>query len=117
MIKRIVIPPYYKYELSTFVINDNTVYIGHFGGSGTTVEEQLENNLKNLQKSLEEINLGLENVVKLTIILKNIKDFHKIHNIWIKYFTIENYPVRTTITSDFIDDSCLVQIDGIACYS
>ena len=48
MIKRIVIPPYNEYDLSTFVINNDTVYIGHFGGyvdsEGnllTTIEQQM----------------------------------------------------------------------------
>jgi len=122
MIKRIVIPPYDEYDLSTFVINNDTVYIGHFGGCVdidgnllTTIEQQMEQTLKNLAESLEQTNLTLENVVKLTVILKNIKDFHNMHSIWIKYFSKDNYPVRTVITSDFVSENCLVQIDGIAC--
>ncbi|WP_176759009.1 RidA family protein [Alkaliphilus peptidifermentans] len=117
MIKRVVIPPYDKYELSTFVVKNETVYIGHYGAAGSTVEEQLENILKDLEKDLREINLTLENVVKLTIILKDIQDFRKIHGVWTKYFKEGNYPVRTTITSDFIDDTCLIQIEGVACYN
>lgn len=124
MIKRVVIPPYDKYDLSTFVISNETVYIGHFGGSSddegkllTTVEAQMGQTLKNLEKLLKEIDLGLENVVKLTVILRDIKDFHKMHNVWAKKFTNGKYPVRTCITSDFIDDHCLIQIEGIACYN
>lgn len=117
MIKRIIIPSYEKYDLSTFVIKDDTVYIGHFGGGGSTVEEQMENTLKGLQEALRKIDLDLDNIVKLTVILKDIKDFNKVHGIWVKYFTAGNYPVRTTITSDFIDDSCLVQVEGVACYN
>lgn len=52
-IKRIVLPPYDKYELSTFVINNDTVYIGHFGAGGATIEEQMENILKKLKNALE----------------------------------------------------------------
>ena len=122
MIKRIVISPYNEYDLSTFVINNDTVYIGHFGGCDkdgnllTTIEQQMEQTLKNLEESLKEIDLTLKNVVKLTVILRNIKDFHNMHSIWTKYFSKENYPVRTVITSDFVSENCLVQIEGIACY-
>ncbi|SDY11380.1 Enamine deaminase RidA, house cleaning of reactive enamine intermediates, YjgF/YER057c/UK114 family [Evansella caseinilytica] len=117
MIKRVVLPPYDKYELSTFAIHNDTVYIGHFGAGGATVEEQLENTLISLKKSLEEIDLGLENVVKLTVILKDIKDFNKTHAIWCEYFEEGNYPARVTVTSDFIDENCLVQIEGTACFN
>ncbi|MBC2581408.1 RidA family protein [Clostridium sp. DJ247] len=124
MIKRIVTPPYDKYGLSTFVINNDTVYIGHFGGSFdengklfTTIEEQMKQTLKNLENALKEINLSLENVVKLTVILKNIDDFQKMHSVWVKHFNKDNYPVRTCITSDFVDEYCLIQIEGIACYN
>ena len=124
MIKRIVISPYDKYDLSTFVINNDTVYIGHFGGSLdesgkslTTIEEQMEQTLENLQNAFKEINLSLKNVVKLTVILKDINDFHKMHSVWIKYFTKDNYPARICITSDFVDECCLIQIEGIACYN
>jgi 2-iminobutanoate/2-iminopropanoate deaminase len=123
VIKRVVIPPYDGYELSTFVINNDTVYMGHFGGvvdkDGnllTTIEQQMEQTLMNLSESLEKIDLTLKNIVKLTVILRDIKDFHNMHSIWTKYFDKDNYPVRTVITSDFVSENCLVQIEGIACY-
>ena len=123
MIKRVVIPPYNGYDLSTFVINNDTVYIGHFGGYCdqygnllTTIEQQMEQTLMNLEQSLYEIDLTHNNVVKLTVILKNIEDFHGMHNIWTKHFTTDNYPVRSVITSHFVSENCLVQIEGVACY-
>ncbi|HKL74592.1 MAG TPA: RidA family protein [Halanaerobiales bacterium] len=112
--KRVVIPPYDEYDLSTLVVSDNTVYIGHIGAGGKTIEEQLGNIFKKLRKYLEEIELSLENVVKLTVILKDIDDFKKMHKIWCEYFEEGNYPVRAVITSDFINDNCLVQIEGTA---
>ena len=36
------------------------------------------------------------------------------HKIWCEYFEEGNYPVRAVITSDFINDNCLVQIEGTA---
>jgi len=114
IINRVVIPPYDEYDLSTLVVSDNTVYIGHIGAGGKTIEEQLENIFKKLRSYLEEIDLSLENVVKLTVILKDINDFKKMHKIWCKYFEEGNYPVRAVITSDFINKNCHVQIEGIA---
>lgn len=113
--ERIVIEPYDEYDLSTFVIDDNTVYIGHLGAGGANFKEQMENLLIKLKKYLGEINLGLENLAKLTVILKDIDDFKKMHEIWCNYFNEGNYPVRVVITSDFVNPNCLVQIEGVAC--
>lgn len=122
MVKRVVLPPYDSFELSTFVVCGKTVYIGHFGGifnkNGKvleTVEEQTEQCLMNIEQNLKTIGLGLKNLVKVTVILKDINDFSKMHDVWKKFF-VNEYPVRTTITSNFVDDNCLIQMDGIACY-
>ena len=113
--ERIVIPPYDQYDLSTFVIDNNTVYIGHLGAGGSNFKEQMENLFIKFNKYLKEINLGLGNVAKLTVILKDIGDFKKMHEIWCEYFNEDNYPVRVVVTSDFVNPNCLVQIEGIAC--
>ncbi len=119
--KRIVIPPYDHYGLSTFVINKDTVYIGHFGGSYDrngqkllTIEDQMHQTLINLKESLKPIDLDLNHIVKLTVILRDIKDFKGMHSIWLQHFRADHYPVRTVITSDFVDAHCLVQVEGIA---
>jgi len=114
--ERIVIPPYDEYDLSTFVIDGNTVYIGHLGAGGSNFKDQLENLFIKLKKYLNEINLELDNVAKLTVILKNIDDFKEMHKIWCKYFNEDNYPVRVVITSDFVNPNCLVQVEGTACF-
>jgi 2-iminobutanoate/2-iminopropanoate deaminase len=120
MTKRVVLEPYDTYDLSTFVVHGDAVYIGHFGGMGddngrnlSTIEEQTLQTFKNLEVALGEINLSLKNLLKVTVILKNISDFHGMHQAWQQIFQ-SDYPVRTTLTSDFIDDDCLVQIDAVA---
>ena len=122
MIKRTVIPPYDQYELSTFVTHDDVVYIGHIGGVTdeegnllSTTKEQMEQTLKNLDGFLNEIDLNLKNVVKLTVILKDIDDFKEMHEVWKEYFSEGEYPVRTVITSDFVNDNIMVQVEGVAC--
>lgn len=120
MTKRVVLEPYDTFDLSTFVVHGDAVYIGHFGGMFDsnghkllTIEEQTLQTFKNLEGALGEINLSLKNLLKVTVILKNISDFHSMHKAWQQIFQ-SDYPVRTTLTSDFIDDDCLVQIDAVA---
>ncbi|SRR6056297_924401 len=123
MIERVVIPPYDDYDLSTFAINNGIVQIGHFGGyvddEGEVLEsfeEQFDQTLKNLEKKLNKIDLTLNNVLKLTVILKNIEDFKAMHQIWKKHFNEGSYPVRAVITSEFVEDDILVQVEGTAAY-
>jgi 2-iminobutanoate/2-iminopropanoate deaminase len=118
---RISIKPYDTYGISTFVIQGDILYTGHFAGlyddEGNqlfSAEQQTLQTFKNLEKALKEIDLGLENVLKVTVILKDIADFDAMHKAWKQIFT-EDYPTRTTITSIFVDDFCRVQIEGIAC--
>jgi 2-iminobutanoate/2-iminopropanoate deaminase len=120
MMKRIVIEPYATYDISTFVIHGETVYIGHFGGSYDdhgnkllSVEEQTLQTFKNLEKALQEIGLGLNDLLKVTVILRDIADFNAMHEAWKQVFST-GYPTRTTITSNFVDDHCRIQIEGIA---
>ena len=117
--KRIILEPYDTFDLSTFVIHGDHVHIGHFGGMYDdgrpldTIEEQTIQTFRNLEKALNEIGLTLKNLLKITVILKDISDFQGMHNGWRQIFD-SDYPVRTTITSDFVDDHCLIQIEGVA---
>ena len=118
--KHIVLAPYDNFDISTFVIHADYVQIGHFGGmyddEGTllrTIEEQTVQTFRNLDRALNEINLSLRSLIKVTVILKDISDFQGMHYGWKQIFS-SNYPVRTTITSDFVDEHCLIQIEGVA---
>ena len=117
---RITIKPYDSYGISTFVIQGDTVYISHVAGSYDdegnkllSIQEQTLQTFRNLEKALKEINLSLDNLLKVTVILKDINDFDAMHKVWKQIFKKE-YPVRTTITSNFVDDHCRIQIDGVA---
>lgn len=119
--KRIIVPPYDNYGVATFVVSDQTVYISHFGGSSDekgekliTIEEQTMQTFSNLEKALKTIDLDFGNLAKVTVILKKISDFQNMHEIWLKVFRNGEYPARTTITSDFVDAHCLIQIDATA---
>jgi 2-iminobutanoate/2-iminopropanoate deaminase len=121
MTKRIAIKPYDTYDISTFVIHNDTVYIGHFGGSYDdhgnkllSIEDQTIQTFRNLEKALLEIGLGLDSLLKVTVIVRDIADFNAMHEAWKKVFSSKVYPTRTTLTSNFVDDHCRIQIEGIA---
>lgn len=120
MIDRIILEPYDTFDISTFVVHKDTLYIGHFGGMYNdagkklhTIEEQTQQTFQNLAKALKAVDLSLESLIKVTVILRDISDFQGMHAVWKQVFT-SVYPVRTTITSAFVDDHCLIQIEGVA---
>ncbi|HLO31709.1 MAG TPA: RidA family protein [Anaerolineales bacterium] len=123
MADKITIKPYDSYDIATFAIQGNVLYTGHFGGSYDdadnkilTVEEQTVQAFRNLEKALKEIHLDLHNLLKVTVILRDISDFDGMHAAWKQVFS-RDYPARTTITSDFVDAHCRIQIEAIASMS
>lgn len=119
--ERFVLPPYDGYDLSTFVRVGSSVHIGHVGGttdeSGarvTTIEEQFHRTLDSLETMLSEIDLTLADVAKLRVILADIEDFAAMHEVWTDRFEPGGYPARTVVTSAFVDDAILVQVEGVA---
>ncbi|HPH97525.1 MAG TPA: RidA family protein [Anaerolineaceae bacterium] len=116
--KRTILHP--EWGLSTCVEVDNLVFLGHHGGHTTregrqllTIEEQTEETFKNLKITLDTIGLTFDDIITLNVLLKDIKDFNGMHSVWAKWFPVE-FPARTAMTSDFVDDICRIQVYGVA---
>ena len=115
--KRFVFNP--DWGISTCVEADRFVFIAHHGGHTVegrkllTIEEQTEQTFINLKDTLARIDLSFEDILVLDVLLKDIRDFNGMHSVWAKWFPQE-FPARTTMTSDFVDDHCLIQVHGIA---
>jgi 2-iminobutanoate/2-iminopropanoate deaminase len=118
MIKRIVDHP--DWGISDVVVYRDLFFIGHCAGhtkNGVkllTIEEQTGEIFENLTRRLDDYGLEMKNILQLTVLLKNINDFNGMHSVWKKYFPDE-FPARATLTSDFIDGHCLIQIFGTGC--
>jgi 2-iminobutanoate/2-iminopropanoate deaminase len=52
--------------------------------------------------------------VKVNVWLKNIKDLPEMEKAFTRYFSKDSFPARMTATTEFIDDDCLLMIDGVA---
>lgn len=82
------------------------------GELAETVGEQTAQVLRNIQAVLAEQGLTLDDVVKSTVHLQNLKeDFAQFNAAYESFFTAP-YPVRTTVGSDLMN--ILVEIDVIA---
>ena len=83
------------------------------GNEGKSIEEQIDGAFTTLENRLAMVGLGLDSVVKMDCLFKDIKDLNYLSDIIKKRFD-GKYPVRKAFTSDFIREGICFQIDAIA---
>lgn len=87
------------------------VKTGEFAGSD--ISSQTKQSLENTKYILEEAGLNMSNIVKTTILLKNIEDFTIVNEIYANYFTAP-YPARATYEVARLPKDALIEIESIA---
>jgi 2-iminobutanoate/2-iminopropanoate deaminase len=119
-IERIDLNPGLGFAFSSCVVAGDFVFTAHQGGfldedgnSLESIEEQTEQSFRNLERALKAAGASLNDVIKTTVLLKRAEDFPKMNAVYRRQFT-EGYPARVTITSDFVDPQCLIQIEAVA---
>lgn len=83
--------------------------LGRF--TGDTIEEQTAITLRNLKAVLEQAGATMDDVVKVQAHLKNIDDFERFSQEYMKHFNAPR-PARTTVGSDV--GEIMVEIDAVA---
>ncbi|EJC00344.1 RidA family protein [Helicobacter pylori] len=80
---------------------------------GADIHSQTTQSMENIKAILKEANLGMDSVVKTTILLKSLDDFAVVNEIYGSYFT-EPYPARATFQVAKLPKDALVEIEAIA---
>ena len=80
---------------------------------GTTIEEQTERALRNLEIVLNGFGLSLSNVVKTTVFLKDMNDFQGMNGVYAQIFD-GHRPARSTIAIRQNPLDALVEIECVA---
>ena len=109
-IKRISTP----YSYSAAVAAGDYVFLGLHRSFGDDFTTQFDDTFSNLKKTLAEFDLKLAHLVKVNVWLKHIEDVRVYEQLFRNYFEKDKFPVRMGSTTEFIDDDCLLMIDGIA---
>lgn len=78
-----------------------------------TVEGQTEQTIKNLTRTLAKAGATLEDVVKVTLLVRSVEDFKPAIMVYGRYLG-DICPARMTIVSDFLGNDILVQLDAVA---
>lgn len=77
------------------------------------VESQLKQAFDNLLAVLGAAQLGAENIVKVTVFLRNMEDFAVVNSTMSHYFNMP-YPARSTVEVSNLPRSALVEIEAVA---
>ncbi|WRF60193.1 RidA family protein [Helicobacter pylori] len=80
---------------------------------GADIHSQTTQSMENIKAILKEAGLGMDSVVKTTILLKSLDDFAVVNGIYGSYFT-DPYPARATFQVAKLPKDALVEIEAIA---
>ena len=77
------------------------------------IEAQVRRSLEKLKSVLESYSIGMENVVKTTIFLKDMNNFSRINKIYGEYFT-DQFPARSCVEVSRLPKDADIEIEAIA---
>ncbi len=79
-----------------------------------TIEEESKLTMENLRIILEEAGSSLDNVLKVTVHLLDMREYGRFNEVYKKFFE-KNLPARTCVQSAKLPFGVRVEIDVIAC--
>jgi 2-iminobutanoate/2-iminopropanoate deaminase len=121
MVKRVItLPDAPKLPFSPAIRAGDYIFvsgqIGHIDAGGKEVkgiEAQVKQCLENMKRVLVAAGSSLDDVVKVTVFLRNEKDFAKMNEVYQSYFT-KDQPARSTVIAGLVMPSMLIEMDCIA---
>lgn len=77
------------------------------------IRQQTQRVLENIKRILESQRLGMENVAKVTIFLKDIGNFNQVNEVYATYFP-SSPPARSTVEVSKLPRNAEIEIESIA---
>ena len=81
--------------------------------AGDDIKTQTRQSLENIKAILEEAGSCMDNVVKTTVLMKNMSEFVPMNEVYAEYFT-NNKPARAAYEVARLPKDVLVEIEAIA---
>ena len=81
--------------------------------AGQDIETQTRQSLTNIKNILKEAGADMSDVVKTTVLLKDIADFAAMNKVYAEFFT-EPYPARAAFQVAAIPKGAMVEIEAVA---
>lgn len=97
------------------VVAGDFIFLAHHAGGfeKQDIAYQLRVIFERMKKTLALVNATLDDMVQVNFYIKNVEDFDAGRDVFFEYFK-NGAPARMTVVTQFLDDDCLCQIDGIA---
>jgi len=77
------------------------------------IQGQTHQVLKNIKGILESQGLGMDDIIKINIFLKDLRDFGKVNEVYATYF-LKNPPARSTVQVSNLPRNAEIEIEAIA---
>ena len=78
-------------------------------------KEQVYQCLNNIKGILEEENLSIDHILKLTVYVVDLNNFSKLNEVFEKFFE-GNYPARSAVEVSRLPKDSQVEIEAVCCY-
>lgn len=100
---------------SSCVVAGDYIFLAHHAGGQDAYDivHQTRAVIENMAETLSGAGATLDDVVQVNYYIKNVEDFRKGADVFREYFK-NGAPARMTVVTEFINDMCLCQMDGIA---
>ena len=111
------LPAHYGDETcAAAVVAGDHIFLSHHGGGFERGDaaHQTRAAFTSMRETLRSVGADITDLVQLNLYLKDVADFKAAREVFAEFFEPGRFPARTTLTSDFIDPRCLVQLDGVA---
>jgi 2-iminobutanoate/2-iminopropanoate deaminase len=102
------------FSYSSAVAAGGFVFLGLHRGFGETFAAQLADAMEGVGRTLGEHGVGLDALVRVTVWLRDIADLPATERAFRDWFPPDGFPARMTATTRFIDEDCLVMVEGVA---
>ena len=115
MIKRIL-GQYDDKTLSKGIEAGQYIYLSHHSGGHEKQEisYQMRKTFEGIMDTLSYFDANLSDMLQVNLYLKTKEDFDEATKVFEEYFEEECVPTRTTVITEFVDERCLCQINGVA---
>ncbi|UOF94349.1 MAG: RidA family protein [Bacteroides sp.] len=108
------IGPYSHSVLSNgFLYISGQIGIDKNGNLVADILKETNQIMYNISCILENVNMNFSNIVKISIFLKNIKDFDIVNKTYMNYFN-NNFPARETLEVSALPLNANIEISAIA---
>ncbi len=77
------------------------------------IEQQTPQAMDNVRDILEEVGWNLQNLIKVRILLTDMKDYSKVNEIYANYFE-KNFPTRVAVVVKELPLGALIELDCTA---